>query len=97
MLRYNALPLDYLRRQNQSFRDHQLMDNDMRNLVPYEPLHHKWQSLRVDGIYPLHPQQYEQIFYGAYLALLLIHAFHIKYDGERVLIHHEHQEAHEIQ
>ena len=69
----------------------------MRNLVPYEPLHHKSQSLRVDGIYPLHPQQYELIFYGVYLALLLIHAFHIKYDGEQVLTHHEHLEAHEIQ
>ena len=97
MLLYNALPLDYLRRQNQSFRDHQLMDNDMRNLVPYEPLHHKSQSPHVDGIYPLHPQQYELIFYGVYLALLLIHAFHIKYDGEQVLNHHERLEVHEIQ
>ena len=69
----------------------------MRNLVPYEPLHHKSQSPHVDGIYPLHPQQYELIFYGVYLALLLIHAFHIKYDGEQVLNHHERLEVHEIQ
>ena len=87
MLRYNALQqLDHYL-VSQSFRFHQLMDNEVTKTEQDVLLRHKWQCHRVDGNYPLHLQQFEMICNSPYLAYNQRHTLHIKLCGVLVLNH----------
>ena len=92
VIRYNALQLGQ-NLANQSFRDHQLVANALRNFAPYELARHRLRHRRVGATYPLPHQLHVHSLRDRVLDVVPFQTSDARCDDELVLNHRAHQEV----